>query len=210
MQKNFIDPVDNVDNHSLSMLADSISHLAWMADKDGWIYWYNKRWYEYTGTTKEQMESGDWSILLHPDQEERVVNFVKQAWTSDEHWELTFPIRRADGEFRWFLTRVFPVKDREGNTAHWVGTHTDVHQQRQLEMSLRESEQRYRQLSDELESKVLKLTLELQKSTLHFKEMNEQLERFQYASSHDLQEPIRKIALFAGKIRNDDHHSTLR
>ncbi len=194
------------DNRQFKMLADSISQLAWMADKDGLVHWYNKRWYDYTGTTLDEMKGWGWASVHHPDHRQRVVDFIKTAFTKEDPWELTFPLRNTQGEYRWFLTRCYPVRGENGEIAHWIGTNTDIHQQTEVENSLRESEQRYRQLSDELESKVLQRTLELHKSNLYLKELNEQLERFNYASSHDLLEPIRKISLFAGKIKTDDFH----
>lgn len=107
-------------------LANSISQLAWMAKADGWIYWYNKRWYDYTGTTLEEMKGWGWEKVHHPDHIERVVDFVKHAWHTHEPFELTFPLKRNDGVYRWFLTRAYPVKNAEGAVIHWIGTNTDI------------------------------------------------------------------------------------
>lgn len=111
-------------------LANSISHLAWMANPDGWIYWYNQRWYEYTGTTLEQMQGWGWEKVHHPDHIERVVSDVKKLWQSTESYEMTFPLRRKDGVYRWFLTRVYPVKNQEGKVIQWIGTNTDIDDQK--------------------------------------------------------------------------------
>lgn len=109
-------------------MANSISQLGWMADGKGWIYWYNERWYDYTGTDFEEMEGWGWEKVHHPDHIERVVNFVKEAWKKPEPWELTFPLRSKTGEYRWFLTRAVPILDKEGNITRWFGTNTDIHE----------------------------------------------------------------------------------
>jgi len=107
-------------------LANSISQLAWMANADGWVYWYNQRWYDYTGTTLEQMEGHGWVRVHHPDHVERIVALSKEAWHTDEPFEITFPLRRKDGIYRWFLTRVYPIKNEEGKVMEWIGTNTDI------------------------------------------------------------------------------------
>jgi PAS domain S-box-containing protein len=113
-----------------SSLADSIQNLAWIADAEGWIFWYNQRWYDYTGTTLPEMQGWGWGKVHHPDHIDDVVNFVKIAWNKDEPFELTFPLRRHDGVYRWFLTRVVPVKDETGKVTRWIGTNTDIDDQK--------------------------------------------------------------------------------
>ncbi len=112
-------------------ISDNIAQLAWMADATGYIFWYNKRWYDYTGTTLEDMQGWGWDKVHHPDHLQSVV----KAWTRDlengEVFELTFPLRSKDGEYRWFLTRAVPLKDNDGKVLSWFGTNTDVTEQRQ-------------------------------------------------------------------------------
>ena len=111
-------------------LANSISQLAWMANADGWIYWYNQRWYDYTGTTLEDMQGWGWQKVHHPDHIERVLSEVKKLWQTDEPYELTFPLKSKDGIYRWFLTRVYPVKNAQGKVVQWIGTNTDIDDQK--------------------------------------------------------------------------------
>jgi len=110
--------------------ADSIQNLAWIANADGWIYWYNQRWYDYTGKTLEEMEGWGWQKVHHPDHVEKITALSKELWKKDDAFELTFPLRRHDGEYRWFLTRAYPVKNAHGNTERWIGTNTDIHEQK--------------------------------------------------------------------------------
>ncbi len=123
-------------------LADNISQLAWMADAQGWIFWYNQRWYDYTGTTLDEMQGWGWKKVHHPDHVERVVARIQHSWNTGEPWEDTFPLRGADGRYRWFLSRALPIHDSEGRITRWFGTNTDVTEQRereeQIQLLLRE------------------------------------------------------------------------
>lgn len=111
-------------------LANSISQLAWIANADGWIYWYNQRWYDYTGTMLEDMQGWGWGKVHHPDHIEKVVSEVKKLWQTDEPFELTFPLKSKDGVYKWFLTRVYPIKNAEGKVIQWIGTNTDIDDQK--------------------------------------------------------------------------------
>ncbi|SDB29966.1 PAS domain S-box-containing protein [Flavobacteriaceae bacterium MAR_2010_188] len=130
-----------------STLADNMENLAWLADGEGSIYWYNKRWLEYTGLKVEDMKGWGWQKVHHPDHIDRVMEFVKRAWLINEPFELTFPLRRHDGEYRWFLTRGHPVTDEEGKIIRWIGTNTDISLQK-------EAEEQFRQMADRMPQKV--------------------------------------------------------
>jgi PAS domain S-box-containing protein len=115
-------------------LADNIPQLAWMADSEGYIFWYNNRWFEYTGTTLEDMQGWGWSKVHHPDHVERVVAlYRKQIVEEQSVWEDTFPLRGADGQYRWFLSRALPIRDAHGHVVRWLGTNTDITLQREAE-----------------------------------------------------------------------------
>ena len=114
-------------------LADHIAQLAWMADARGWIFWYNRRWYEYTGTTLEEMQGWGWTQVHHPDHVDRVVARIQHSWDTGEPWEDTFPLRGHNGEYRWFLSRAMPIGDERGRIVRWFGTNTDITEQREAE-----------------------------------------------------------------------------
>jgi len=126
------------------LMANSIPQLAWMARPDGWLFWYNDRWYEYTGTTFEQMQGWGWQAVHDPKELPRVIERFKRALESGDPWEDTFPLRRKDGEFRWHLSRARPLRDSQGRITKWFGTNTDVTDQReaaqQLLLSKREAD----------------------------------------------------------------------
>ena len=107
-------------------MAESIPQLAWMARPDGHIYWYNKRWHEYTGTTPEQMEGWGWQSVHDPNMLPSVLERWESSIASGEPFDMVFPLKGADGNFRPFLTRVMPVWSEDGQVAHWFGTNTDI------------------------------------------------------------------------------------
>lgn len=123
-------------------LADNISQLAWMADPEGWVFWYNQRWYDYTGATLEEMQGWGWRDVQHPDHVERVVQSIQHRWDKGEAWEDLFPLRGKDGEYQWFLTRAQPIRDASGAIVRWFGTNTDVTAQRNAEQALRDADER--------------------------------------------------------------------
>jgi PAS domain S-box-containing protein len=111
---------------SFSTLANNISQLAWMADEKGSIFWYNDRWFQYTGTTLEEMIGWGWQTVHHPDHVKRVVAKIARCFQTGEIWEDTFPLRGRDGNYRLFLSRAVPVRDPEGKVLRWFGTNTDI------------------------------------------------------------------------------------
>jgi PAS domain S-box-containing protein len=121
-------------------LAESIPQLAWMADEKGWIFWYNRRWFEYTGTNLEDMQGWGWRKVHHPDHEERVVAGIQHSWDTGDPWQDTFPIRGSDGEYRWFFSQALPLRDEQGNILRWFGTNTDISELREAEEALRRAE----------------------------------------------------------------------
>jgi PAS domain S-box-containing protein len=114
-------------------LADNIPQLTWMADASGQRYWYNRRWYEYTGTTIEEVQGAGWQKTHHPDHIERVYQRWMRAVEHGEPWEDIFPLRGADGFYRWFLSRAVPIRDASGAIERWFGTNTDVTARRFLD-----------------------------------------------------------------------------
>jgi PAS domain S-box-containing protein len=118
-------------------LAESIPHLTWMADETGHLFWYNQRWFDYTGTTLDQMQGWGWDKVHDPEILPEVVKTWRRALASGEPVEMIFPLRGADGEFRPFLTRVVPIRDSSGRVVRWFGTNTDITEQRRTEEKLR-------------------------------------------------------------------------
>ncbi|MBK4737332.1 hybrid sensor histidine kinase/response regulator [Noviherbaspirillum pedocola] len=126
----------------LRQLANTIPQLAWMANPDGWIHWYNDRWYEYTGTSPEEMAGWGWQKVHHPNTLPAVMEQWKTAIASGEIFEASFPLRAANGEYRTFMTRAAPLRDTAGNIVQWFGANTDVTPIEQAQHELREANHR--------------------------------------------------------------------
>jgi PAS domain S-box-containing protein len=125
------------------LLADMLPQLAWMArGADGHIFWYNKQWYEYTGTTPASMEGWGWRSVHDPAVLPAVLARWKSSIASGQPFEMVFPLRGADGVFRPFLTRVNPVHNADGRVLYWFGTNTEVTEIKRVEDALREVDRR--------------------------------------------------------------------
>jgi PAS domain S-box-containing protein len=123
---------------TLRALANTIPQLAWMADASGAMVWFNERWYAYTGTTPEQSTGWGWASVHDPAVLPAVLEHWHESIRTGEPFEMEFPIRGADGQYRWFLTRVNAVRDRHGQVVRWFGTNTDVDQVKRAEQALRD------------------------------------------------------------------------
>src|SRR5271168_2173214 len=107
-------------------LANNIPQLAWMANEKGYIFWYNDRWFDYTGTNLEQVKGWGWEKVQHPDHVKRVVEKITRCFQNGEVWEDTFPLRGRDGNYHLFLSRAVPIRDSKGKVLRWFGTNTDI------------------------------------------------------------------------------------
>jgi len=175
------------------IFADSVQSLAWIADANGLFYFFNQQWYDYTGTMPEDMKHGGWKKVHHPDHFKKVEAMIETLWKKNEAFELTYPLRRHDGVYRWFLTRALPVIAANGTIQRWIGTSTDITEQKSF--------------SEALEDKVNERTRELLEKNVQLEYANAELSSFNYIASHDLQEPLRKIQLFSKQIIAQENFS---
>jgi PAS domain S-box-containing protein len=139
------------DADQLQSLFDAMPQLGWTARPDGYIDFYNRGWYEYTGTTFEQMQGWGWAAVHDPEMLPKVAERWKHSLGTGTPFEMEFPLRRHDGVFRWFLTRVNPVRDAAGSIVRWVGINTDVDDRRQHARTLERLSQIGRTISADLE-----------------------------------------------------------
>jgi PAS domain S-box-containing protein len=160
-------------------LANAIPQLAWMAKDDGWVFWYNDRWYQYTGVQPADVEGWGWQDVNDP----RMLPEIMERWARSiatrTAFEMVVPLRGKDGVFRQFLTRVNPLRDSDGKVLRWLGTGTDISEHLRVEQGLRDTEGRLERLNAEMARS------------------NADLRQFAFVASHDLQEPLRIITTYA-------------
>lgn len=156
----------HVQDSEFRLLADNIPTLCWMADADGSIFWYNRRWHDYCGSSPESMAGWGWQVVHDP----AVLPSVLDRWTASirtgQPFEMTFPLRGGDGNYRPFLTRVQPLYDAHGNVWRWFGVNTDVSAQAAVEVELAEALAAKEMLLHEVNHRV-KNSLQLATSLLH-------------------------------------------
>ena len=169
------------------LLADSMPQFIWTGDENGNLNYFNQSVYNYSGLTAEDLTTEGWLQIVHPDEREKNISRWVESVTTGKPFWFQHRFRRYDGEYRWQLSRAVPKKDAEGNIQGWIGTSTDVHDQKLF--------------TDELETKVEQRTAELKRSNEELLKSNTELAQFAYVASHDLQEPLRKIQAFSARIR---------
>ena len=120
------------------VLFNAMPQLGWVAQPDGAIRYYNQRWYEYTGTTSDQMEGWGWKSVHDPELLPDVLSRWQESLASRKAFEMAFPLRRHDGVFRWFKTYVTPIFDNAGELLRWIGVNTDIDEEKRNESVLQD------------------------------------------------------------------------
>jgi PAS domain S-box-containing protein len=144
-------------------LAEAIPQIVWTAQSDGQLDYYNQRWFEYTGLEPEASQGLNWQAIIHNDDLSRAMDHWAYALAKGESYEVECRLRRADGIYRWHLSRALPVRDQERTIIKWIGTYTDIDDQKQAEETLRAAK-------DELERRVEGRTKELSNANNVLKE----------------------------------------
>jgi formate hydrogenlyase transcriptional activator len=132
----------------LQTVIDTVPSFLWTSFPDGSKEYLNKRWYEYTGLTLEQGKGWGWKVVVHPDNLDKLVREWLALLDAPKPGELETRIRRYDGEYRWFLIRVVPQFDAEGNVIRWFGSNTDIEDRKRAETKLLEDERELRRITD--------------------------------------------------------------
>jgi len=167
-------------------LADSMPQFIWTGDTKGYLNYFNKSVYDYSGLSPEEIEKNGWIEMVHPADRSENLRLWTESIKNGTNFLFEHRFRKHDGEYRWQLSRAIPQKDVNGIIQMWVGTSTDIHDSKLF--------------IDELESKVQLRTKELTAANDELVKTNMELAQFAYVASHDLQEPLRKIQTFATRI----------
>ncbi|QRR00620.1 ATP-binding protein [Dyadobacter sandarakinus] len=171
------------------MLTETLPQLVWMTDKDGTLQFASRQWLEYSGMIL--YEGNVVARLIHPDEQQHVVDVWQESLRTGNIFRVEVRLKNRHGDYRWHYGQGVPMRNEEGEIRNWIGTYTDIHDQKMF--------------TDDLEKKIQQRTLDLVKA-------NRELESFNYIASHDLQEPLRKIQTFINLIQKspDDRGATER
>lgn len=175
-------------------LADSIPGIMWTATPDGAVDYCNQRWYAYTGLTFEQTREAGWQTAIHPDDRESCVALWNSSLGRVTAFETEVRLKNGiSGDYRWHLLRGHPRRDEEGELAQWVGTCTDVHEQRRVANELAK-------LNSALEERIKERVAELAEANEDLRQKNQENEMFVYSVSHDLRSPLVNLQGFSKEL----------
>jgi formate hydrogenlyase transcriptional activator len=132
----------------LRTIIDMVPSFLWTSLPDGSKEYLNKRWYDYTGLSLEEGQGWGWKVVVHPEDLDRLVREWLAVMDSRKAGELETRIRRYDGVYRWFLIRVVPLLDEQGNVVKWFGSDTDIEDRKRAEEKLRQDERDLRRTTD--------------------------------------------------------------
>jgi PAS domain S-box-containing protein len=129
------------------LLADAMPQFVWTANARGELDYFNKAIYEYTGLEHSQLEGGGWLQVIHPEEQEENLHLWTRAVATGEDYIVRHRFCSKDGDYRWQLTRAVPFRNAKGDIVMWIGTSTDIHEQKLFEEELnRQVEERTREL----------------------------------------------------------------
>jgi PAS domain S-box-containing protein len=130
--------------HQISLLADAMPQLVWIAQPNGEVVYYNNRVSDFSGAVKDDTGRWSWKGLLHPDDNAPTEIAWSEAVRNGGIYEKEHRVMMKDGGYRWHLSRAFPQKDKQGHILRWLGTATDIHEQKLVEQKIKEAEERWR------------------------------------------------------------------
>lgn len=175
------------------LLANSLPQHIWTADPEGNLNYFNQSVYDFSGFTPEQLEEVGWLDIVHPDDKEDNVKAWLESIATGKDFLFEHRFRKYDGSYRWQLSRAKPHLNESGEIQMWVGSSTDIHDQKEF--------------MNELERLVVERTDELAKKVKDLASMNKELQSFAYISSHDMQEPLRKIQTFSTLLMEHEYEN---
>ncbi len=173
------------------ILADSMPQQIWTCDAKGHFNYCNQAVFNFSGLTFDELKEEGWTSMVHPEDIGESSRIWTESIASGKEFVIQHRLRNLVGEYRWHQSRAIPQKNSQGKIQMWVGTMTDIQGQKNS--------------VQELEKKVRQRTKSLIKENVSLARTNEELQKFAYIASHDLQEPLRKIITFSNRIQQKYH-----
>lgn len=121
-------------------IANLVPQMIWSARADGLVDYYNQRWYDFTGVVEGSTDGDRWSDVMHPDDRERAHSQWRASLATGEAYDIEYRLRHCSGEYRWILGRALPVRDASGRIVRWMGTCTDIQEQKRVQEMLERSQ----------------------------------------------------------------------
>jgi two-component system CheB/CheR fusion protein len=175
---------------------EGLPQMAWTMDAQGNINFVNKEYSNYTGVDNNSLENYVPKKLMHPHDASRFEVLLSEHVKKGKALVTELRLKRmSDGEYRWHHVRITPICDVRGIVTSWVGTKTDIHDQKMF--------------MTELEERVHERTEMLTESNRNLRQSNSELEQFAFVAGHDLQEPLRKIMTFSSRIQQRFHDNKI-
>lgn len=178
--------VSNIEQRKF--LAEAMPLIVWTAAPDGTLNFLNKEFERYSGISNEEVLRNGWENLIHPDDQPELNLEWHEALRHGKGFSIECRLKRFDGVFCWHIVKASPKKNPDGSIMMWVGTFTDIHDQKSA--------------NELLEQRVTERTRELQQINEELESSNIELQQFASVASHDLKEPLRKIHMFSNLVRD--------
>ncbi len=116
--------------------AQAMPNHVWASAPDGMLYWFNQQVYDYSGAGPGELDGQGWASMVHPDDVPAAAARWASALADGHAYETEFRLRRVDGQFRWHLARALPIRDEQGQVTRWIGTNTDIEEQKAASQAL--------------------------------------------------------------------------
>ncbi len=123
-------------------IANAMPQAVWSTRSDGFHDYYNEQWYSFTGVPPGSTDGEGWNELFHPDDRELAWDKWRESLRTGRTYEIEYRLRHRSGHYRWVLGRALPVRDESGAIVRWMGTCTDIHEQKLSQQALQQADRR--------------------------------------------------------------------